>query len=257
MSEIPRLSIVIPAFNERATIEEIIRRVQAVNVEKEILIVDDGSTDGTREFLEDLAQRCGSKPEAMALSGDGSDLCAQNLRIFVQEKNCGKGAALRRGFKEARGRIVAIQDADLEYDPEDLLRLIEPIERGEADVVYGSRFLGGPHRVLFFWHYVGNKFLTTLSDMFTDLNLSDVWTCYKAFRREVLEGIDLEENRFGFEQEITAKVSKNSWRVYEVPISYHGRTYAQGKKITWKDGLRGLWCILRYSLKASRAPSPR
>ena len=165
---------------------------------------------------------------------------------------------MRRGFKEARGQIVIIQDADLEYDPQEFFRLIEPIERGEADVVYGSRFLGGgPHRVLFFWHYVGNKFLTTLSDMFTNLNLSDVWTCYKAFRREVLERIEVQENRFGFEQEITVKVSKNGWRVYEVPISYYGRTYAQGKKITWRDGAWGLWCILRYSLKAKRVPSPK
>jgi len=167
----------------------------------------------------------------------------------------GKGAALRCGFKEARGQVVIIQDADLEYDPQDFFRLIEPIERGEADVVYGSRFLGGLHRVLFFWHYVGNKFLTTLSDMFTNLNLSDVWTCYKAFRREVLERIDLRENRFGFEQEITIKISKNHWRVYEVPISYYGRTYAQGKKITWKDGIRGLCCIFRYSLKVRQGHS--
>jgi len=252
----PKLSVVVPVFNERATIEEIIRRIQAVAIEKEILIVDDGSTDGTREFLRDLAGGYSSKPHAMTLPRESSNVRAENIRIFFQETNCGKGAALRQGFKEARGQIVIIQDADLEYDPQDFFRLIEPIERGEADVVYGSRFLGGPHRVLLFWHYVGNKFLTTLSDMFTNLNLSDVWTCYKAFRREVLDGIDLQENRFGFEQEITIKISKN-WRVYEVPISYYGRTYAEGKKITWKDAVRGLWCIFSYSLKARRSHSPR
>jgi glycosyltransferase involved in cell wall biosynthesis len=183
-------------------------------------------------------------------------LRTENIRVLFQEANEGKGAALRRGFKEARGEIVVIQDADLEYDPQNFHKLIEPIEGGQADVVYGSRFLGGPHRVLLFWHYVGNKFLTTLSDMFTDLNLSDVWTCYKAFRREVLEQIDLKENRFGFEQEITCKIAQNGWRVYEVPISYYGRTYSEGKKIGWKDGLRGLWCILRYSSRAKR-PSLR
>jgi glycosyltransferase involved in cell wall biosynthesis len=233
MSHSINLSVVIPVFNERATIEEVVRRVRAVAIEKEILIVDDGSVDGTREVLAELAG-----------GGRGSG----DLRVFLQERNCGKGAALRRGFKEARGDIVIIQDADLEYHPEDFHKLIEPIERGVADVVYGSRFLGGPHRVLFFWHYVGNKFLTTLSDMVTNLNLTDVWTCYKAFRREVLEGLDLREDRFGFEQEITCKVAAGGWRVYEVPISYYGRTYAEGKKITWKDGLRGLWCVLRYSM---------
>jgi glycosyltransferase involved in cell wall biosynthesis len=230
--------------------EEILRRIQAVDIEKEILIIDDGSTDGTREFLRDLAERCRSNAGVASLPGGGSDRPSDTIRVFFQEKNCGKGAALRRGFKEARGQIVIIQDADLEYDPQDFFRLIQPIERGEADVVYGSRFLGGTHRVLLFWHYVGNKLLTTLSDMFTNLNLSDVWTCYKAFRREVLERIDLVEDRFGFEQEITIKISNNHWRIYEVPISYYGRTYEQGKKITWKDGVRGLWCILRYSLKA-------
>jgi len=245
------ISVVIPVYNEQATIEEIIRRVQAVDIDKEILIVDDGSTDGTREFLADLARHAKPDPGVMSLPVSGRVLRAENIRVLFQETNQGKGAALRRGFQEARGKIVIVQDADLEYDPENFHNLIDPIERGHADVVYGSRFLGGPHRVLFFWHYVGNKFLTTLSDMFTDLNLSDVWTCYKAFRREVLEHIDLKEKRFGIEQEITSKVAKNGWRVYEVPISYHGRTYAEGKKITWKDGLRGLWCILRYSSRTS------
>ncbi len=213
----------------------------------------DGSTDGTREFLANLARRTTSNSAGMTLPASGGPLCTAHLRVLFNETNQGKGAALRRGFQAARGRIVIIQDADLEYGPGNFPKLLEPIERGEADVVYGSRFLGGPHRVLFFWHYVGNKFLTTLSDMFTDLNLSDVWTGSKAFRREVLEQIELRENRFGIEQEITCKIGQNGWRVYEVPISYDGRTYAQGKKITWKDGLRGLWCILRYATTAKRA----
>lgn len=233
------VSVVIPVYNEISTIEEILACVQAVDVDKEIVIVDDGSTDGTREFLAALAERRrGTEPE--------------DIRVFFQDCNRGKGAALRRGFQEARGEIVIIQDADLEYDPENFHALIEPIERGKADVVYGSRFLGGPHRVLLFWHYVGNKFLTILSNMFTDLNLSDVWTCHKAFRREMLGQIDLQENRFGFEQEITCKIAKHGWRLFEIPISYYGRTYNEGKKITWKDGLRGFWCILRYSSRAKR-----
>lgn len=248
----PKLSVVVPVFNERATIEEILRRIQAVKIEKEIVVVDDGSTDGTREILRSLTPR---PQEAETGPSAPSPPPSDEIRVFFQEKNGGKGAALRRGFKEARGQIIAIQDADLEYDPQDLLTVVEPIEHGDADVVYGSRFLGGPHRVHLFWHYVGNKFLTTLSDMFTNLNLSDVWTCYKAFRREVLEHIEIEEDRFGFEQEITVKISQR-WRVYEVPISYFGRDYAAGKKITWRDGFRGLWCILRYSLKEGRNRRP-
>ncbi|MCL5005776.1 MAG: glycosyltransferase family 2 protein [Acidobacteria bacterium] len=248
------VSIVIPVYNERATIEEILLRVQAVDLERELVIVDDGSTDGTREFLADLASHSTANPGVMTLPVSKRLLPASNIRVFFQDRNQGKGAAIRRGFQEARGEIVIIQDADLEYDPQDLHSLVEPIVRGDADVVYGSRFLGGPHRVLFFWHYMGNKFLTTLSNAITDLNLSDVWTCYKAFRREVLEQLDLREDRFGIEQEITCKIAKNSWRVYEVPISYHGRTYSEGKKITWKDGVRGLWCIFRY---ASRPIPPR
>lgn len=250
-----RVSVVIPAYNERATIEEILVRVQAVDLPKEIIVVDDASTDGTRELLAEVGLRSGGVPGELLLPRSGARLSTHNIRVFFQEKNCGKGAALRRGFEEARGQIVVIQDADLEYDPQDLQRLIEPIDRGEADVVYGSRFLGGgPHRVHLFWHYVGNRLLTLMSDMVTDLNLSDVWTCYKAFKREALEGLHLEEDRFGFGEEITIKIAKNKWRVYEVPISYYGRTYSEGKKITWKDGLRALWCILRYSLSVKPSP---
>ena len=184
------VSVVIPAYNERATIEEILVRVQAVNLPKEIIVVDDASTDGTRELLAEVGLRSGGAPGELLLPRSGARLSTHNIRVFFQEKNCGKGAALRRGFEEARGQIVVIQDADLEYDPQDLQRLIEPIDRGEADVVYGSRFLGGgPHRVHLFWHYVGNRLLTLMSDMVTDLNLSDVWTCYKAFKREALEGL--------------------------------------------------------------------
>jgi glycosyltransferase involved in cell wall biosynthesis len=246
------ISVVIPVYNERATIEEILTRVQRVELTKEIIIVDDGSCDGTREFLGKIAKQAAAGGGEFRLPNLGKSLSVDNVRVFFQPKNAGKGAALRRGFTEARGQIIVIQDADLEYDPDDLYNLIEPIEHGDADVVFGSRFLGGPHRVHLFWHYVGNRLLTLLSDMVTDLNLSDVWTCYKAFKREVLQGIVIEEDRFGFEQEITIKISKNRWRVYEIPISYYGRTYTQGKKITWKDGFRALWCILRYGLTAKR-----
>jgi glycosyltransferase involved in cell wall biosynthesis len=184
-------------------------------------------------------------------------LRADQIRVFFQDRNQGKGAALRRGFRQAQGEIVIIQDADLEYDPDDYHKLIAPIEEGRADVVYGSRFLGGTHRVLFFWHSVGNKLLTLVSNVVTNLNLSDVWTCYKAFRREALQELDLREDRFGFEQEITIKTAQAGWRVYETPISYYGRTYGEGKKITWKDGLRALWCVLRYSLAPRRTEPPR
>ncbi len=244
----PKLSVVMPVYNERATIEDILQRVQAVEVDKEIVVVDDASTDGTREFLQEVHQSTQRNPAVTRLPNVGGELRAGNIRVFFQDRNRGKGAALRTGFAQARGSIVLVQDADLEYDPQDYGKLLGPIERGVADVVYGSRFLGGPHRVLLFWHSVGNKGLTTLSNIFTDLNLSDVWTCYKVFRREVLQQIRLEEDRFGFEPEITAKVAKGGWRIYEVPISYYGRTYAEGKKITWKDGLRGTWCVIRYNL---------
>ena len=247
----PKISVVMPVYNERPLIEEVLQRVQSVDVdmEKEIIIVDDGSTDGTREFLQELDQATTRhNSTVMTLPRTGYRLRTDNIRVFFQNVNRGKGAALRLGFQKARGEIVIVQDADLEYDPRDYHELLEPVLQGVADVVYGSRFLGGPHRVLFFWHYLGNKFLTTLSNMFTNLNLSDVWTCYKVFRRQVLEKMELKEERFGFEPEVTAKMAKGGWRVYEVPISYYGRTYAEGKKITWKDGLKGTWCILRYNL---------
>jgi glycosyltransferase involved in cell wall biosynthesis len=223
-----RLSVIIPVFNERNTIEEIVRRVLAVDagMDKEVIVVDDGSTDGTREILQKLA----SPP----------------VTVSLHEKNMGKGRALQTGFSKAEGDIVLIQDADLEYDPREYPQLLEPILDGRADVVYGSRFLGGPHRVLFFWHYVANRFLTTLSNILTNLNLTDMETCYKVFRREVLQKIKLKSRRFGFEPEITVKVAKLKARVYEVPISYSGRDYTEGKKIGWKDGLAALFHMIRF-----------
>ncbi|MEM9553890.1 MAG: glycosyltransferase family 2 protein [Acidobacteriota bacterium] len=229
------LSVVVPAYNEARTVETLLRRVAEAplpeGVDLEIVVVDDGSTDGTRELLGQL--------EAAA---------DPPFRLVLHEHNRGKGAALRTGFAQARGDLVVVQDADLEYDPTDYPVLLQPILDGKADVVYGSRFLGGPHRVLFFWHYVGNRVLTTLSNMLTDLNLSDMETCYKLFRTELIHGMDLRSDRFGIEPELTAKVAKAKARVYEVPISYHGRTYAEGKKIGWKDGVAAIWAILRYNL---------
>jgi glycosyltransferase involved in cell wall biosynthesis len=225
-----RLSVVIPVFNEAKTIEEIVRRVQASPVDKEIVIVDDASTDGTPETLRALA----AEPD---------------VRVVSHAVNQGKGAALRTGFAHASGDLVIVQDADLEYDPAEYPKLMQPVLDGKADVVFGSRFSGGEsHRVLYYWHYLGNQLLTQLSNMFTNLNLTDMETCYKLFRREILEQIHVEEDRFGFEPEITAKVARLGCRIYEVGISYAGRTYAEGKKIHWRDGFRALWCILKYNL---------
>jgi glycosyltransferase involved in cell wall biosynthesis len=223
-----KLSVVIPVFNERKTIEEILHRVQAVDVgmEKEIIVVDDSSTDGTRDLLQELA--------------------SPQVKVLFHEKNMGKGAALQTGFAQAEGDIVLVQDADLEYDPREYLKLLEPILDGRADVVYGSRFLGGPHRVLFFWHYLGNKMLTAFSNMLSNLNLTDMETCYKVFKKEVLQQIRLKSRRFGFEPEITVKLAKLKCRIYEVPISYSGRLYEEGKKIGWKDGIAALFHLIRY-----------
>lgn len=232
------LSVVMPCFNEIHTIEEVINRVLASPHTFELIIVDDGSTDGTRDLLEKIDDR--------------------RVRVLLQAQNQGKGAALRRGFHEAQGRFVIIQDADLEYDPREYGDLITPLLDDRADVIYGSRFLGGrPHRVLYFWHSIGNKVLTLVSNMFTNLNLTDMETCYKVFRREVLDSFTLEEDRFGIEPEMTAKIAAGGWRVYEVGISYNGRTYEEGKKIGWRDGVRAFYCIVRYSPLASRLRSRR
>jgi len=225
-----KLSVVIPVYNERATLAKLVERVLKVDVglEMEVVLVDDGSTDGSRELVKSLA------------SGP--------VRAIFHEANRGKGAALRTGFEGASGDLVVVQDADLEYDPREYPTLLGPLLDGRADVVFGSRFLSGPHRVLFFWHSVGNKLLTLMSNMFTNLNLTDMETCYKMFRIEVLRSIRLESNRFGFEPEITAKVARGGWRVYEVPISYSGRDYSEGKKITWRDGVAALWHIFKFNV---------
>lgn len=223
-----KLSIVIPVFNEVGTVDEIIRRVKAAPFEKEIIVVDDCSTDGTVQLLRKI------------------DAIQDNVKVYYHDRNRGKGAALRTGFTAVQGDVVIIQDADLEYDPREYPNLLEPILDGRADVVYGSRFLGGPHRVLFFWHYVGNKFLTLLSNTLSNLNLTDMETCYKAFRKEVLKDLSLKSDRFGFEPEFTMKIAKRKLRIYEVPISYSGRTYHEGKKINWKDGVAAIYTILRY-----------
>ena len=223
-----KLSIVIPVFNEETTLREILQRVDAVPYDKEIIIVDDGSTDGSADILKD---------EYEGRAG---------YTVLYHGRNQGKGAALRSGFGRVTGEVVIVQDADLEYSPKDYPALLEPILDGRADVVFGSRFLGGPHRVLFFWHYVGNLFLTTLSNMMTNINLTDMETCYKVFRREVLDGLKFKCDRFGFEPEFTAKIARKRCRIYEVPISYSGRDYSEGKKIGWKDGVAAIWFIFRF-----------
>jgi glycosyltransferase involved in cell wall biosynthesis len=222
------LSVIVPCYNEEATIQELLARVLASPHVAEAIVVDDGSSDQTMSMAKSVEDR--------------------RLRLIQQPYNMGKGAALRRGFAEATAEFVVVQDADLEYDPADYGLLLEPLLSGQADVVFGSRFISDrPHRVLYFWHSVGNRVLTTASNAFTNLNLTDMETCYKVFRREVIQGLDLREDRFGFEPEVTAKVAKGRWRVYEVGISYYGRTYAEGKKIGWRDGLHAARCIVRYS----------
>ena len=222
-----KLSVVIPAYNEKKTIRAVVEKVLGTPYRKEIIVVDDGSDDGTREELQSLESET-------------------SVRLIYKDRNRGKGAALREGFENINGHVVIIQDADLEYDPNDYGALLEPILDGRADVVYGTRFLGGPHRVLFFWHYVGNRMLTILSNMLTNLNLTDMETGYKVFRSRVIKDLSLKSNRFGFEPEITAKVARAKWRIYEVPISYSGRDYEEGKKITWMDGLAALFHIIRF-----------
>ena len=225
-----RLSIVIPVYNEVDTVEALLRRVREVPLGLEVIVVDDGSTDGSRDLLP-------------RFEGDLID------RLVMHEENRGKGAALRTGFVTATGDVVVVQDADLEYDPLEIPLLLRPILSGKADAVYGSRFLGGPHRVLFFWHSVGNRLLTLLSNMFTDVNLTDMETCYKMVRRELLATLPLSANRFGIEPELTARLAQAEARIYELPISYDGRSYDEGKKIGWKDGIRAFWCILKYNLR--------
>ncbi|TFG81583.1 MAG: glycosyltransferase family 2 protein [Erysipelotrichales bacterium] len=223
-----KLYVVMPVFNEVRTIEEIVARVQSAPFEKEIVIIDDCSTDGTVDLLRKIADQ------------------SENIKVFYHDRNRGKGAALRTGVTQVKGDIVIIQDADLEYDPREYPKILEPILDGRADVVYGSRFLGGPHRVMFFWHYVGNQFLTLLSNMLSNVNLTDMETCYKAFRKEVLKDLTLKSDRCGFEPEFTLKVAKRKFRIYEVPISYSGRTYEEGKKINWKDGVAAIFSIIRF-----------
>jgi len=242
------LSVVIPVYNEHDTLMALLDRVRAVPVRKEIVLVDDFSRDGTRDLLKHLEDQ---QREAEQAGSMDPATCDNRLTIIYHEFNQGKGAAVRTGFGAVRGTVVLIQDADLEYDPSEYPRLLHPIVVGDADVVFGSRFLGDqPHRVLYYWHYLGNRFLTTLSNCFTNLNLTDMETCYKVFRREVIDSIgpQLRQNRFGIEPELTARVARQGWRVYEMSVSYSGRTYEQGKKIGWRDGFKALWCIVRYGL---------
>ena len=240
------VSVVMPVFNERATIEEILYRVQESKVDKEIIVVDDGSTDGTREFLQKLAHTGRDGGSVNLLLEHSRSLRTDNIHVLFHECNQGKGAALRTGFQNARGAVILIQDADLEYDPQDYPILLSPIEEGFADVVYGCRFNNVQKGAFYFQHYLANRILTAFSNLLTDLHLADAWTCYKIFRREVLSSLDLKENGFGVEMEITAKIAKGKWRVYEVPITYHGRSYGEGKKISWRDALKSLWQIPKY-----------
>jgi glycosyltransferase involved in cell wall biosynthesis len=234
-----KLSVVMPVYNEQATLQEVVTRVLAVPLDIELICVDDASTDNSGEILSQL------------------QITHPQIRVLLQAKNTGKGAALRRGIQESTGDFIIIQDADLEYDPAEYSVLLHPLLEGKADVVYGSRFLGsGPHRVLYFWHSVGNWLLTLISNMLTNMNLSDMETCYKVFRREILQSIPIEEDRFGFEPEITVKIAKRRLRVYEVGISYWGRTYEEGKKIGWKDGFRALFCLFKYTLTEPKQSVP-
>ena len=231
-----KLSVLIPVYNEMATLDDILEKVKGIQIPKEIILVDDFSTDGTREKLRKMSEE-----------GKNTKPFENNLKIFFHDKNQGKGAALRTAAQAIAGNIAIIQDADLEYDPNDYYQLVFPLITDRADVVYGSRFLGGAaHRVLYFWHYLGNKFITFTSNMFTNLNLTDIETCYKVFRADIIKGINIEQNRFGFEVEITSKISKMQCRIYAVGISYFGRTYSEGKKITWKDGVQAMYLILKY-----------
>ena len=239
------ISLVIPVYNEAATLKELVRRVVAVEFDKELILVDDGSTDGSREQVAELESK--SLPDWLP---PGTVMRAENRAVVVlQPRNLGKGAALRAGFERASGDIVIIQDADLEYDPRDIPRVIQPILDGIADVCFGSRFIGSPRRALFFWHTVVNKGLTLVSNALNDINITDMETGYKAFRADVIKSIQIEENRFGIEPELTSKVAKRHLRIYEVPISYQGRTYEEGKKIGWKDGVRALYCIIKYGIR--------
>jgi glycosyltransferase involved in cell wall biosynthesis len=243
-----KLSVVIPVYNEIGTLREIIGRVTRVEIDKELVIVDDASTDGGRELLAALRDEGLERwlPNPAACRGKNE------VKVVLQPKNSGKGAALRAGFQAATGDIVVIQDADLEYDPQDLPRVIQPIVDGIADVTFGSRFIGSPRRALYFWHTLMNRGLTLASNMLNDLNITDMETCYKAFRLEVVKALVIEEDRFGIEPELTAKVAKMRLRIYEVPVSYQGRTYAEGKKIGWKDGVRALYCIMKYGVRRSK-----